>query len=958
MINKIELYGNILFLAFMLLGFQGAAQGLDTHSLKVYGACGMCEERIESTALNTMGVIEASWEADSKLLTVSTDRGTFDEISLHLSITAAGHDTDEFKADDNVYETLPECCQYRPESQEQPDFTSVVNSENSISITVFGACGMCQDRIEENALKVGGVEAASWDVDTRKLAVIIDPVIFDLDLLHQKIADVGHDTDLILADDDVYSALPGCCLYRSSDNPHYIESEKSNQNTSRLSNKIRRIQGSVYEEDGGTLSPLMGANLYWLGSTRGTTTDLDGKFRLARESEQDQLIVISYVGYDNDTLQINSRKMDIVLSNTINLQTVEIRHKRKSTEISTIGAIKTQRIGEKELLKAACCNLSESFETNPSIDVSFTDAVTGTRKIEMLGLAGPYVQIMRENIPDIRGLSAIHGLTYTPGPWMEGIQLNMGTGSVANGFESITGQINVELRKPENSERLYLNLYANEEGRLEANLNLSHKLTEEVSTGLLLHANKKNNRSDRNNDSFLDMPIGDQLILVNRWKYEGKGKLRMQAGIKATLADQISGQYAFQPKDHEGGSSIWGAELNTNRIEVWTKTGLVFPDKPYKSLGLQLSGLLHEQDAYFGQRNYDAEQRTFYANLMYQSIIGNTNHQFRVGLSYIVDDIDENVAGLDFDRNEQVPGAFAEYTLTPNDQVTLVAGLRGDHHNDYGFFATPRLNFRYALSDRTVIRTAIGRGLRTANIFAENIGMFASSRAFNIDSKNNGNPYGLDAEVAWNFGINLTKAFELFDLESVLSIDLYHTHFENKILVDLENVREVRFYNLAGDSYSTSIQTQLDLSVLYNWDFRLAYRFNDVRSDYLSGNLRKPLSAKHRAFINTAYCTESQLKFDFTLSWQGDKRIPNTSGNPEEFQLDEFSPSFFSANTHISKTWDKLEIYVGAENLFNYRQEDPIISAENPFDEKFDASLIWGPVFGRNVYVGLRYRIK
>ena len=853
-------------------------------------------------------------------------------------------------------------------------------STNSVSIDVSGACGMCKERIENAALEVNGVKKANWDSEKQELSVTVQSNEFKLIKLHRAIAKVGHDTKLIKAEDDVYNQLPGCCQYRSPDNPHLQDDDENHEghnheletanehdghnqeqdNDTYDGNKADVISGTVFERtEHGKLIPLLFANLVWEGTTDGTSSDVNGNFTLVRNPNNHNLI-ISYVGYKTDTIHIehaHNAVVEIELSNSVDLDAVVIRYIKRTTEISRINPLKIQNISEGELQKAACCNLSESFQTNPSIDVGFTDAVTGAKKIEMLGLAGKYVQITRESMPDIRGLSSINGLSYTPGHWIQGIQLNMGTGSVANGFESITGQINVELRKPEDSDPFFLNLYGNNAGRIEANLNVSHVINDKLSTGLLLHGNVKNNKSDHNGDGFLDKPMGNQIILLNRWKVKAIKGFEGQFGVKAMMSDKTSGQVDFD--NYTSANTPWVAKLNTNRVEAWLKSGRVLPNSPYSSFGFQFSGVLHDQKNKYGNTLYDATQKSLYGNFLYQSIINNTNHKYRTGISYQLDNIEETIDTLNYNRSEHVPGTFFEYTYLPNEKFTLVAGIRGDWHSDYGFFYTPRLNLKYALSEKTIFRAAGGRGQRTSNIFAENIGYFASSRQISIRGNNADTPYGLLAEVAWNIGLNLVKEFDILGQPLVFSLDGYHTTFENQIVIDVENPREVVFYNLNGKSFSNSIQSQIDYGPTDNFDIRIAYRFNDVKTDYDSGLLTKPLSSKHRAFINLAYETGKTWKFDVTANWQGEKRIPSTASNPLQYQTNTHSPSFFMFNAQISKEWKEVfELYVGINNILDYRQNDPIISADNPFNDYFDSSLIWGPVFGREIYFGLRYKLR
>lgn len=819
---------------------------------------------------------------------------------------------------------------------------------SKIKITVQGACGMCESRIEETALKTPGVVEADWNVDNKILTVTFDPGLFQESVLHQNIAAVGHDTNLIKAQDDIYNQLPQCCLYRSDDNPHKKANKMNSKNV---------IKGAVFENHDGHLHPLLGSNLYLVNEKRGISTDQDGKFEFSLKNKS-ETIIVSYVGYKSDTIVVDRYHEDfleIVLSNSITLAEIQITHEKRTTEFSFTEPLKIQKIGIHELKKAACCNLSESFETNPSVDVNFTDAVTGSKVIELLGLAGKYVQITRESMPYIRGLASIYGMAFTPGPWIESIQMIKGTGSVVNGFESMTGQINLEFFKPESADPFFVNLYAGEKGRYEANVNVNHKFSEMISTGLLIHGSMKNQETDHNKDGFLDEPSGKQYSIMNRWDTYFKNGLESKFGFNITGYHQNAGQAGFRREVENSG--LWGTLLDNSRMDAFLKIGKVFENE--ESVGFQLGAVYHDQKNLFGKRNYDATQKSIYGNLIFQRELFSHVNILKSGLSFQYDNFDEKIVSDQYKREEMVPGAFVEYSYIPDEKFTLVAGLRSDWNNFYGLFFTPRLNLKYSLTDRTVLRAAAGRGQRTANIFAENIGLFASSRKFVIEPQNEEQPYGLKQEISWNFGLNILTEFDVLSKSSVISVDFYHSRFTDQVVIDLENPREIRFYNLEGESYSNSIQTQFDIAVLKNLDLRLAYRYNDVKTDFKAGKLEKPLSSKHRAFINIGFETGKIWKFDYTLNWQGPKRIPDTSINPEEFRLQEYSPDFITMNFQVTKVWkDVFELYAGAENILDYTQHHAILSASDPFGDYFDGSMIWGPVMGRNIYFGMRYNLK
>ncbi|MBL0153825.1 MAG: TonB-dependent receptor [Chitinophagaceae bacterium] len=623
--------------------------------------------------------------------------------------------------------------------------------------------------------------------------------------------------------------------------------------------------------------------------------------------------------------------------------------------------MRTQIMTEKELFKAACCNLSESFETNPSVDVSYNDAVTGSKQIQLLGLAGAYTQLLVENLTGPRGIATPLGLNSIAGPWIESIQLTKGIGSVANGYESIAGQINVELKKPENSEKLYANAYINSQGKTDLNLNLSHKWAQKWSTALLLHDDFLSNKSmDENRDGFRDLPTGNQFSMINRWKYDNAKGFLMQFGFKILHDNRTGGETGFVPAKDKLTTNHYGLGIETSRYEAFAKIGYVFPEKKYKSIGLQLSAIRHKQDSYFGLSVYDARQQNFYANLIYQSIIGSTVHKFRTGLSFLHDHYDESLKSNRYLRTENIPGFFGEYTFTPSDKFSMIAGIRGDNHNLFGFFFTPRIHLRYEPVKGTTFRMSAGRGQRTASIFAENTSVLVSNRQVQIIGSSTGKAYGLDPEVAWNKGVSLDQKMKLFHRDATLSFDFFRNDFKQQVVVDLENPQLVRFYNLTGKSYSNSFQAEMTLEPARNLELRLAYRYFDVKTTYGDKLLQRPLIAANRAFANVYYTTRG-WKFDYTISLNGKKRIPYTGTNPHQYHLNDYSPSYAVMNAQISKTLGKkrpMDFYLGAENLTNYMQHHPILASEDPFGNYFDASMIWGPVNGGMVYVGWRLKMK
>lgn len=710
-------------------------------------------------------------------------------------------------------------------------------------------------------------------------------------------------------------------------------------------------------DDKGKVETLPGASVYWEGTQIGTVTNMEGKFQLSNPASIPANLIISSVGFVSDTFIVKMMDQDniiVKLKNSVTLNQVEVVENQSSTLNKIFTPINTEVISGKELLKAACCNLSESFSTNASVDVAFTDAVSGAKKIQMLGLDGVYTQILSENMPMLRGLSAAYGLNYIPGTWIENILVTKGTGSVVNGYESISGQINLEFLKPQNQKkRFFINLYANENSRTEANVHFSKKFNTKWSSLLFTHLSDQSMKQDDNKDSFLDMPLTRQYNIFNRWDFHNQKNFEAQFGVKALMENRVGGQKQFNYQSDHGTNKAYGIGINTSSLEYFSKTGFMFPSTPYKSVGIQTSGKWQKQDMYFGLRKYNGEQKNFYANVIYANIIKTTDHKYKIGASYLLDDYSEKFNDTTFVRTESVPGVFAEYTYIHAENFSLVAGIRADYHNLYGLFYTPRLHLRYNVTKKTTLRLSGGRGFRTSNVFVENQSVFASSRKIVMNEK-------LNPEIAWNYGFSANQKFKLFDNEAFINVDFFRTDFENQVVVDLDqNVNKVVFYNLNGRSYSHSLQTDFSFEPIKNFAIKLAYKWYDVKTTYNYELMDKPYVPKHRVMLNLSYSTYRDIwKFDFTTNWMGKSRIPSTILSPVEYQLPTHSKEYYLLNAQVTKKFRKFEMYLGAENLLNYKQQNPIIAAENPFGNNFDASMIYAPTEGRSIYFGLRLEIK
>ncbi len=714
------------------------------------------------------------------------------------------------------------------------------------------------------------------------------------------------------------------------------------------------LTGTVYEKDENQNEiPLVGTNIFWAGTEVGTTSDDAGKFALRRVGGDSLELVISYIGYKPATMLI-TKQMDsvkIILSINRELNEVVVTGTSLSKYIDQLDAKPIEVITSKELLKAACCNLAESFTTNASVDIQFQDAVTGAKQIQLLGLAGIYTNIMFENIPTLKGVTNTFGLGYVPGPWMTAISVSKGAASVVNGYESITGQINIDYKKPDDIERYYFNLFQSSHFKTDLNANAAVQLSENLSTMLLAHTDFVTKTFDDNMDSFADQPEVKQFNFMNRWNYHSFTGYDSQFGVQIINEKRNAGQIS---ESHSGTHTghLYDINIDTERYEVYAKNGYVFSDEPYTSVGLILNGQYQNQNSLFGYREYNSYLRSFYTNLLFETKTKDEIHAVTLGGSYVFDQYDEKFNGIDYFRKESRPGVFAEYNFSPSNRIAIVPGARVDFHNLYGTLFTPRIHIKYGLDDNTTFRLSAGKGYRSVNLLAENLNYLASSREFVVIN----NP---TYEEGWNYGFNLTRYFSISNRELRITADYYRTDFIKQTVVDIDSdVRQVRFYDLDGKSYSNNYQIELAYELFLRLDLVAAFRYSDVKTQYGDHLLTKPLASRYKALLTLSYATEDRdWLFDTSFLLNGDGRVPSTKENPVEYQRAETFSEFININAQVTKKIDVIDLYFGVENLLDFKQDNPIIASNDPFGEYFDASLVWGPIDGRKFYLGLRLSV-
>lgn len=718
---------------------------------------------------------------------------------------------------------------------------------------------------------------------------------------------------------------------------------------------VQIFVGEQINED--TLA-LPGAAVYWEKNQVGAITNEQGWAELPCIGEYPARLIVAFIGYHTDTITVVDHETPqyVFLLPDNTLGEVEIKAQRDAGFIQYLNPIKTEVITGEEFRKAACCNLSESFQTNATVDVGYSDAVTGAKEITMLGLDGVYVNMLVENLPLFRGLVQTNGLEYIQAPWMESVSVSKGISPVRNGYEGLTGAINVIYKEPFEAEKLFVDLFLNHQGRTELSITSGQKINEKNGNVVFLNGSFNRAKWDKNQDGFLDNPLTSMFSVMDRYNFRSK-KTELQVGIKYLFEDRLGGEMAFDKREHKGTTEQYGFGSKTNRMEAFIKNGIFIGDKEFQSLGIQLSSAYHNTLSFYGLQQYEGTQTNVNLNIVYENIIKTTNHKMAAGFSTVYDQIAESIDTFKISRLNVNPGVFAEYTYKYLDKLTLMLGCRVDYQKDFKFIASPRLHVRYAPIENTTIRMNAGRGWRISNPLMENSALLTSAKTFSIDEQ-------VGMEAGWNYGFGIIQDFTIRGKSGYINAEYFRTDFTLQTIADVDRGdNKIHVYNLKGKSFSNSFMFELKFEPVKNLEWKFAYRLEDVQSDMHGVLLPKFMLQRHKGVWTTSYkIADKGWEFNLINILHGKHRLAlEEIHNPITHEMDyvqKFSPIYFQMNVQVKKTIKSWEFYFGADNLTNFRQKMPILHSEAPFGTMFDATQVWGPINGAIAYGGIRFKLN
>lgn len=711
------------------------------------------------------------------------------------------------------------------------------------------------------------------------------------------------------------------------------------------------IQGRISHLKEKKTYPIKDASVNWINRNTLVLSDSTGHFVLPDSGIKDRRIIIQAFGFRIDTIPVDSSFLPITLEPSTVLKAVNVGESSEGTFLSQ-RPIKTEIITSLELKKAACCNLGESFETNPTVDVTVKDAVFGSKELQIMGLSGAYTQLLTENTPLISGLGLTYGLNYIPGTQINSISIVKGPGSVQFGPESMSGLVNVELKDPAANKEWFVNGYFDAFTRKELNIDKALRINEHWSGLISTHIDDYEQKLDRNKDSFVDMPFLRTSSILSKWKYSNRGFFS-QNSIKYLREERAAGQINFDFKQDSADLFAYGQKLKTERIEAYGRTGFVFRSAQYQSLGLVYSFVDHDQKGFYGLRSYEGLNRTGYLRLLYNRNIGK-NHQLVAGASLRSEQMAEIFDTLLLNKNEFMPGILIEDTYEWKHHLAIVSGIRADYLSG-NTFITPRATAKYSFTEKSTLRASIGSGFRTSNVLAENPAILSSNRRIVILGP-------LNPERSLNYGLSFNQEFKLSYRKASIGFDLYRTVFSNKIIPDYEtDFQAVLFRNLGGHSYADNVQVETSWKIAKLLTLKMAYKYLDVYVLDKGIKIDQPYIAKHRG-LTTLYYESFNRKWtaNFGWHWIGKKRLPALDpyhSIHEEIEYRGYSPEYSLFNFQLSRKWKYWEAYAGIDNIFDFRQQSHILSADDPYSKYFDSSYVWGPLDGRRIYTGFRWYI-
>ena len=761
----------------------------------------------------------------------------------------------------------------------------------------------------------------------------------------------------------------------------------------------QNITGRVMDAAG---NPLPGASVYWADTNIGEAADINGYFRLHRVKDYNRLVG-SVVGYTNDTVTVTKETSEVFfnLAEGVAVESVIVEGTLGGNYISHEGILKNENISFAGLCKMACCNLAESFENSASVTVGYSDAISGARQIKMLGLAGTYTQILDENRAIMRGLSAPYGLGYTPGMWLNSIQVSKGIASVTAGHEAVTGQINLEHRKPTDEERLFLNIYFDNELKPEVNLSTALPVTKDkrLSTVILAHASADTKDYDHNGDGYRDLPMARQFNIANRWLYQGESGIQIRWGAKYVNDNRTGGQMAFKKglqsnKDGKPWYDWWreeglyGSVVANQEANAYFKMGKpvgasIFDKEENEEIRSNFAMIVDydffREDAIFGaDKGYVGGQHAANLNLMYTHYF-TYNSSLATGITassrWVTESLTDRTWGRDemwgnsvndnilrnFDRNETEIGAYAEYTYNIKEKFSAVAGARYDYNAYFRkHLFTPRGHIKWNITPTTVLRGSAGLGFRPTDIITDNIGIMATGRRIVFDT-----PFGRDfnrMEKALTAGGSFAQTISTVNYRDMtISLDYFRTELFHSVVVDQErDANNIYIYTTNGKSYTNTYQVDLTWNPVERFDIFATFRYTDskytiTRADGSQQLVERPLVSRFKTLLNIQYATRMRKwTFDVTAQLNGKSRIPTQTGNIEDSEYSPIYPMFFAQVTHKIKMWD---IYLGCENIAGFRQKTPILGYADPYSTAFNSSCVWGPLMGRKIYIGVRFNL-
>jgi outer membrane receptor for ferrienterochelin and colicins len=719
-------------------------------------------------------------------------------------------------------------------------------------------------------------------------------------------------------------------------------------------------------------------NIYLKDTQLGTSTDDTGTYSIQNLKSGTYILMATSIGFRpyRTTLKLGEGEQ---LEHSFSLETAT----ESLDETVVTGTLKPVNRLESPvpvevyspvfLKKNPTPSIFEALQNINGVRPQINCNVCNTGDIHINGLEGPYTLVLIDGMPIVSGLGTVYGLSGIPNSLIEQIEIIKGPASTLYGSEAVGGLINIITKNSLSAPEFFADGFVTGWG--EYNMDVGARATLGKRVDLLLGVNYFNYEEpiDNNGDNFTDVTLQQRVSLFQKWDFRRDYSRIFTLPGRFFYEDRWGGEMQWTP-EFRGGDEVYGESIYTRRWEILGKYQLPLEEK----MLLSFSYNDHHQNSVYGILPFLADQRIGFGQLTWDKTL--ESHDLLLGTSVRYNYYDDNTAATatpEANAPDEVwiPSFFVQDEIGLSDSHAMLLGVRYDYDQRHGSIFTPRVAYKYKLSDHDILRLNAGTGFRVVNLFTEEHAALTGARDVVVTES-------LKPERSMNVNLNYLKKIYA-DNGVFVGIDAsaFYTYFTNSIIPDYDTDPNLIIYdNLKGKSVSRGLSANVDMSFPSGLKVLVGATFQDVSNTENGITRRQILTENFMGTWNISYEFRSaHMSVDYTGNLFGPMRLPLLG------ELDprrEFSPVWSIQNIQFTyKGLKNFEVYGGIKNLLNWtpnkgnpfiiaRAGDPfdknvvfdgqgnaVATEENPYALTFDPSYVYGPNQGIRGFFGLRYRL-